>query len=155
MLDLYQVAIVFLTSKSNFDFVVDIVQVLAGIATVIALFFIWSTFRHERDKQQTQLAGDLFRDIRQLEQEFMSIEPDGNKEKLDQWYSRFFNTLEWSSFLINKRKISDKETVKFFAPLIKGAYEHFYMDERRLERDPDKPDDYPEFKKLYQKIKSI
>lgn len=155
MLDLYHVAIVFLTSKSNFDFVVDIVQIIAGIATGIALLFIWSTFRHERDKQQTQLAGELFRDIRQFEQELMNIEPDSDKEKLDQWYSRFFNTLEWSSFLINKRKISDKETVKFFVPLIKGAFEGFYMDKNRLKRNPDKPEDYPEFKKLYQKIKSM
>ncbi len=155
MLDLYHIAIVFLTSKSNFDLVADIAQIIAGIATGIALIFIWNTFRHEKGKQQTQLAGELFRDIRQIEQELMSIDEDIDHEKLDQWYSRFFNTLEWSSFLRNEMKISDQKTVKFFIPLIKGAYEHFYMDKNRLTRNPDNPEAYPEFKKLYQKIKSI
>lgn len=63
---------------------VDIAQIKGGPATGAAFFFIWNTFRHGKNKQQIQLVDQLFRDIRQFEQELMRIELDMNHEELDQ-----------------------------------------------------------------------
>jgi hypothetical protein len=88
------------------------------------------------------LAGDLFRDIRELEKELTTIQnKKKDLDKLDDWYSRYFNTLEWFSFLINEKKISDKKIIDYFKPLIIESYEEQYLDPERRKRDPDQPKD--------------
>lgn len=155
MTNLETMIVEFLIPYLSYGNLIGFFQALGDIATFVALFFIWNTFRHEKDKQQTQLAYDIFKDIRQLEQEFSKLDKpvNGNFEVIDDWYSRYFNTLEWLSFLINEKKITNKETRGFLEPLIKESYEEFYMDSNRLKRSPDEPKEFSEFKRLYQKLK--
>ena len=68
------------------------------------------------------------------------------------WFSRMFNSLEWLSFMINEKIMSDKKLVEFIKPMIISYYDDTFLKSASLvERDLD---NYPQFKKLYQAVKS-
>ena len=47
--------------KIDYNFIIDIAQVISGVATAVALFFLYKTLRHERDRHQTQLTYDILK----------------------------------------------------------------------------------------------
>jgi hypothetical protein len=67
------------------------------------------------------------------------------------WYSRMFNSLEWLSFMINERIITDKKLIEYIKPMIISYYEDTLLKSGSAsERDSSR---YQHFKKLYQTVK--
>ena len=103
----------------------------------------------------------MFKDIRSLESELDTIayldvnDPVGSaqdkSERLRGWDSRFFNTLEWLAFLINKGQVKDSSLKGFFKDSIIGWYEKLFLTHMKQAVDNDK--EFPELKKLYQVFK--
>ena len=62
-----------------------------------------------------------------------------------------FNSLEWLSFMINERMITDKKLIEYVKPIIISYYEDtFLISGSASERNPSR---YQQFKKLYQTVK--
>jgi len=66
--------------------------------------------------------------------------------------SRLFNTLEWYAFLVNKNEIKYKSIIKYFKDTILDYYEDNFLADATAEQISD-PEEYPEFKQLYQDLK--
>jgi uncharacterized protein YutD len=64
------------------------------------------------------------------------------------WDSRFFNTLEWFSFLVNENTIKDTKIKSFFKEALIDWHDNLLQ--AKYKNDPAK---YPEFKKLYKDLK--
>ncbi len=146
------------------DNVVTIIEVVAGSATAAALFFAALTFLRVRKTDQVRLVEGVFKDIRSLESELDNIvhlpldeyDPEGSandkSERLAGWDSRFFNTLEWFSFLVNKGEVRDKNLKVFFKDAVINWYERLFLS--HMPTAVNNPKEYPELKKLYEKMKT-
>jgi hypothetical protein len=67
------------------------------------------------------------------------------------WYIRMFNSLEWLSFMINERMITDKKLIEYIKPVIISYYEDTFLKSGSAsERESSQ---YQQFKKLYQTMK--
>jgi hypothetical protein len=71
----------------------------------------------------------------------------------NQWYSRLFNTLNWLSFMINEKMITDNKLIQHMRPVITRYYEDMFVKNVSVEERDSKF--YQEFTKLYQTIKEI
>jgi len=69
-----------------------------------------------------------------------------------QWYSRMFNTLNWLSFMINEKMITDKKMIERMKPVIARYYEDMFLKNASAE-EKEGSNSYQGFKKLYQTIK--
>lgn len=120
---------------------------IPGVIAAIGLFFNWWAIRESRKTRELQIFYTVFKDIKQLEEK----QPDyQTAEQQQAWNSLFFNTLEFFSFLINQKMVSDKRVAEFFGDSIKAWYEELFL--KKLPKEQvDDPDDYTEFKTLYKK----
>jgi hypothetical protein len=79
--------------------------------------------------------------------------PSGSQfdDARNSWYFRMFNSLEWLSFMINERIITDKKLIEYIKPMIISYYEDTFLKSGSAsERDPSR---YQQLKKLYQTVK--
>ena len=68
------------------------------------------------------------------------------------WFSRMFNSLEWLSFMINEKIMTDKKLVEYIKPMIISYYDNTFLKSvSAIEGDSN---NYPQFKKLYQTVKN-
>jgi hypothetical protein len=128
----------------DWKMIVDISQVIASGAVAFALWYTIKTFSWAKRADQIKLAEGVFKDLREMQHELHSDSFDSTD-----WDTRFFNTLEWFSFLINEKTIKDAKIKTFF----KGALIEWH-DSLLQPKDKTDPAMYPEFKKLYKDLKS-
>lgn len=63
-------------------------------------------------------------DLRNLDLELAKISSGSEyDETRSRWHSRTFNTLNWLSFLINVKLISDKRIIEHLKPILISYYE--------------------------------
>lgn len=134
------------------EFPSDYIQILvAGIYT-IALVYTIVTFRRSKKLDQITSLGDVMKELRDVEREMAKI-PSGSQydEVRSSWYSRMFNSLEWLSFMINEKIVTDKKLVEYIKPMVINYYDNSFLKYvSAIDRDSD---NYPQFKKLYQAVK--
>jgi hypothetical protein len=67
-------------------------------------------------------------DLRNLDLEIEKI-PSGSQcdDTRSTWHSRTFNTLNWLSFLINEKIISDKRIIAHLKPIMISYYEGMFL----------------------------
>lgn len=91
-------------------------------------------------------------DLRNLDLELAKIPSEHEYDDTrSRWYSRTFNTLNWLSFLINEKVISDKRIIEHLKPIIISYYEDIFMKYPSITKTDS--GSYPDFKKLYQAFK--
>lgn len=110
------------------------------------------TFRRIGTTEQVKLVEKIKDSLYDLDKELPTIKDD-DEDALSLWDSRLFNTLEWYSFLVNKKKITDKNLKEYFKDVIINHYEEHFL-EKASEQEKNDPDQYPEFKTLYKELKA-
>lgn len=110
------------------------------------------TFRRIGTTEQVKLVEKIKDSLYELDKELPTIKDD-DEDALSLWDSRLFNTLEWYSFLVNKKKITDKNLKEYFKDVIINHYEEHFL-ERASEQEKNDPDQYHEFKTLYKELKA-
>lgn len=110
------------------------------------------TFRSIGTTEQVKLVEKIKDSLYDLDKELPTIKDD-DEDALSLWDSRLFNTLEWYSFLVNKKKITDKNLKEYFKDVIINHYEEHFL-EKASEQEKNDPDQYPEFKTLYKELKA-
>jgi hypothetical protein len=135
------------------DFPSDYIQIIAAAIYAIALFYTIVTFQRSKRIDQIASLGDVMKELRDVDRELAKI-PSGPRfdEVRSPWFSRMFNSLEWLSFMINEKIMTDKKLVEYIKPVIISYYDDtFLKSASTIERDSD---NYPQFKKLYKDVKS-
>ena len=92
------------------EFPSDYIQILAAAIYAIALFYTVVTFQRSKRIDQITSLGDVMKELRDVDRELAKI-PSGTQydEIRGPWFSRMFNSLEWLSFLINEKIMTDKK----------------------------------------------
>jgi len=136
------------------DDVVKWVPILVPSAGAIiggaGLFINACSFIKSRKLEEIRLAESIFKDIRDFEDRIDNI--DDKEEKLE-WGRKFFNVIEWLSFLINNNHINDEKLVDYFKDDIKVWHKEWFTYDYLEKRFRDDKNTYEEFRKLYSRFK--
>ena len=131
----------------------DYIQIIVAIIYGIALFYTVVTFRRAKELDQISITETIFNDLRELDRELSKIpsgsQHDSSREEL---YSRILNTVDWLCFLVNKKVISDRRMIEYMRPTLIQYFEDTFV--QNILSDGRYSNSYPEFRKLYQKIKT-
>jgi hypothetical protein len=130
----------------------DYIQILAACIYGAALFYTIVTFRRTKRLDQITLSNTIFGELRQLDRELAKmpsgVEYDSARIEV---YIRILNTLDYLSFLVNEKVISDKSMITYMKPDLIGYYGETLI--QKILKDERNSHSYQQFKKLYQKIK--
>ena len=128
------------------------IQIVVAAIYAIALFYTIVTFQRSKRLDQITSLGDVMNELRDADRELAKI-PSGSQfdDARNSWYFRMFNSLDWLSFMINERIITDKKLIEYIRPMIISYYEDIFLKSvSASERDSSR---YQKFKKLYQSVK--
>src|SRR5215210_6103163 len=126
----------------------EYIQIIAAGIYAIALFYTIVTFRRTKKLDQITLSDRIFSELRELDRELAKIPSESQYDNArNQVYSRIFNTLDYLSFLVNRKIIDDKRLLDYMKPFIIRYYEEtFLKNGSSVERDSNS---YQQFKKFY------
>ena len=130
----------------------DLIQIIVAAIYAIALFYTIVTFQRSKRVDQITSLGDVMNELRDADRELEKI-PSGSQfdDIRNSWYFRMFNSLEWLSFMINERMITDKKLIEYVKPMIISYYEDTFLKSGSAsERDSSR---FQHLKKLYQTVK--
>ena len=130
----------------------EYIQIIVAAIYAITLFYTIVTFQRSKRLDQITSLGDVMNELRDVDRELAKI-PSGSQfdDVRNSWHFRMFNSLDWLSFMINKRIITDKKLIEYINPMIIGYYEDTFLKSGSAnERDSSH---YQQLKKLYQTVK--
>lgn len=139
------------TSSGNLDFS-GTASAASAIIALIALIIALYTLRDSRKALQLEIFDRSFNSIIETEKLLYEYMDAPEKKDLKQWDSLFFNQVEYFSFLVNEKHLSDKKILGFFADAIVIWYDKLFLT-IASEKDIKNPTVYPEMKKLYKRLR--
>jgi hypothetical protein len=130
----------------------DYIQIIVAIIYAVALFYTVITFKRSKELDQIRITETIFNDLRQLDRELSKLpsssQDDQGRKEL---YSRILNTVDWLSFLINTKVITDRRMILYMKPTLIQYYQDTFV--QNMLADERYSDSYHQFKKLYQRMK--
>ncbi|MGA8914011.1 MAG: hypothetical protein WCF06_10485 [Nitrososphaeraceae archaeon] len=131
----------------------EYIQIISAGIYAAALFLTVITFRRTKRLDQIALSDNIYKELRNLDLELAKVPPGSQYDNArNQWYFRIFNTLNWLSFMINEKMITDKKIIEHMKPDIARYYEDMFLKNASVD-EKEGSNSYQEFKKLYQTIK--
>ncbi len=130
----------------------EFIQIIVAAIYAITLFYTIVTFQRSKKLDQITSLGDVMNELRDVDRELAKI-PSGSQfdDVRNSWYLRMFNSLDWLSFTINERIITDKKLIECIKPMIISYYEETFLKSGSVnERDSSH---YQQLKKPYQTVK--
>ena len=130
----------------------EFIQIIVAAIYAITLLYTIVTFQRSKKLDQITSLGDVMNELRDADRELAKI-PSGSQfdDVRNSWYIRMFNSLDWLSFTINERIITDKKLIEYIKPMIISYYEETFLKSGLVnERDSSH---YQQLKKLYQTVK--
>ncbi|MDQ3839591.1 MAG: hypothetical protein M3297_10020 [Thermoproteota archaeon] len=95
---------------------------------------------------------DEMKELRVLDRDLAKMRPgfqDNNTK--DEVYYRILNTVDWLSFLVNTKMVSDEGLIRRIEPVVVRYYEDIYLDNEQLGEKMSNT--YQDLEELYRKIK--
>jgi hypothetical protein len=130
----------------------EFIQIIVAAIYAITLLYTIVTFQRSKKLDQITSLGDVMNELRDVDRELAKI-PSGSQfdDVRNSWYLRMFNSLDWLSFTINERIITDKKLIEYIKPMIISYYEETFLKSGSVnERNSSH---YQQLKKLYQTVK--
>jgi hypothetical protein len=130
----------------------DYIQIIVAIIYAVALFYTVLTFKRSKELDQIRVTETIFNDIRQLDRELSRLRSSSQDDQVrKELYSRILNTVDWLSFLINTKVITDRRMISYMKPTLIQYYQDTFV--QNMLADERYSNSYHQFKKLYQKMK--
>jgi hypothetical protein len=106
----------------------DYIQIISAGIYAAALFYTVITFRRSKKLDQITQTNLIVSSWRDLEIELSKVPPGSEHDfSRNQWIYRMFNDIEWPSFLINEKFISDRKILKQLEPTLIDYYENMFQ----------------------------
>lgn len=130
----------------------DYIQLIVAIIYAVALYYTVITFKRSKELDQIRVTETIFNDIRQLDRELSKLHSSSQDDQVrKELYSRILNTVDWLSFLINTKVITDKRMIAYMKPTLIQYYQDTFV--QNMLADERNSNSYHQFKKLYQRMK--
>lgn len=136
----------------------EYIQIIAAGIYATALFYTIVTFRRSKRLDQLALSDRIFHELRELDRELAKIPPESQYDNArNQAYSRIFNTLDYLSFLVNRKVIDDRWLLEYMKPQIIKYYEEIFLTHTPsssvVADERDSQSSYQELRRLYLKFR--
>jgi hypothetical protein len=130
----------------------DYIQIIAAIIYAIALYYTVVTFKRTKELDQITITETIFNDLRELDRELSKL-PSGSQHDpaRNELYSRLLNTVDWLSFLINTKVITDRRMIGYMIPTLIQYSQDLFV--QKMLADERYSNSYQQFRKLYQRMK--
>ena len=130
----------------------DYIQIIVAIIYAVALYYTVITFKRSKELDQIRVTETIFNDIRQLDRELSKLRSSSQDDQVrKELYSRILNTVDWLSFLINTKVITDRRMILYMKPTLIQYYQDTFV--QSMLADERYSNSYHQFKKLYQIMK--
>lgn len=130
----------------------DYIQIIVAIIYAVALFYTVITFKRSKELDQIRVTETIFNDIRQLDRELSKLRSSSQDDQVrKELYSRILNTVDWLSYLINTKVITDRRMILYMKPTLIQYYQDTFV--QSMLADERYSNSYHQFKKLYQRMK--
>lgn len=130
----------------------DYIQIIVAIIYAVALYYTVITFKRSKELDQIRVTETIFNDIRQLDGELSKLRSTSQDDQVrKELYSRILNTVDWLSFLINTKVITDRRMILYMKPTLIQYYQDTFV--QSMLADERYSNSYHQFKKLYQRMK--
>jgi hypothetical protein len=130
----------------------DYIQIIVAIIYAVALYYTVITFKRSKELDQIRVTETIFNDIRQLDRELSKLRSSSQDDQVrKELYSRILNTVDWLSFLINTKVITDRRMILYMKPTLIQYYQDTFV--QSMLADEKYSNSYHQFKKLYQRMK--
>jgi hypothetical protein len=109
-------------------------------------------YSKSKRSDQISLATEVMHELRDLDRELAKIPSESQNDDVKGGvYSRMLNTVDWLSFLVNEKMVTDKRLVARMKPIVVRYYEDLVQNNVPLDEKKAMP--YPDLEKLYRRIK--
>ena len=130
----------------------DYIQIIVAVIYAVALYYTVITFKRSKELDQIRVTETIFNDIRQLDRELSKLRSCSQDDQVrKELYSRILNTVDWLSFLINTKVITDRRMILYMKPTLIQYYQDTFV--QSILADERYSNSYHQFKKLYQRMK--
>jgi hypothetical protein len=130
----------------------EYIQIIVAIIYAVALYYTIITFKRSKELDQIRVTETIFNDIRQLDRELSKLRSSSQDDQVrKELYSRILNTVDWLSFLINTKVITDRRMIAYMKPTLIQYYQDTFV--QNMLADERYSNSYHQFKKLYQRMK--
>lgn len=130
----------------------DYIQIIVAVIYAVALYYTVITFKRSKELDQIRVTETIFNDIRQLDRELSKLRSSSRDDQVrKELYSRILNTVDWLSFLINTKVITDRRMILYMKPTLIQYYQDTFV--QSMLADERYSNSYHQFKKLYQRMK--
>jgi hypothetical protein len=130
----------------------DYIQIIAAIIYALALYYTVVTFKRTKELDQITITETIFNDLRELDRELSKL-PSGSQHDpaRNELYSHILNTVDWLSFLINVKVITDRRMIGYMKPTLIQYSQDLFV--QKMLADESHSNSYLQFRKLYQRMK--
>jgi hypothetical protein len=130
----------------------DYIQIIAALIYGIALYYTVVTFKRTKELDQITITETIFNDLRELDRELSKL-PSGSQHDpaRNELYSHILNTVDWLSFLINVKVITDRRMIGYMKPTLIQYSQDLFV--QKMLADERYSNSYQQFRKLYQRMK--
>lgn len=129
----------------------DYLQIIVAAIYTVALYYTVVTFRRSKELDQITVTETIFKDLRELDRELYKLPSDSQQNEVrNDLYTRILNTMDWLSYLINVKVVSDKRMIAYMKP----TFLQYYQDSniQNILANERYSNSYQEFRKLYKKM---
>jgi hypothetical protein len=130
----------------------EYIQIIAALIYGIALYYTVVTFKRTKELDQITITETIFNDLRELDRELSKL-PSGSQHDpaRNELYSHILNTVDWLSFLINVKVITDRRMIGYMKPTLIQYSQDLFV--QKMLADERYSNSYQQFRKLYQRMK--
>jgi hypothetical protein len=130
----------------------DYLQIIVAIIYALALYYTVVTFKRTKELDQITITETIFNDLRELDRELSKL-PSGfqHDPARNELYSHILNTVDWLSFLINVKVITDRRMIGYMKPTLIQYSQDLFV--QKMLADESHSNSYLQFRKLYQRMK--
>ena len=112
-----------ITNNPVTGFSLALAQIISSSVVAIALFFTIKNHLNTHTTEQVKIAHDIFFQYEELLKEYGILLRQGKvKEERKEWAARYCRLIEWFSFLVNTKQITNPRVIGFYEETVTKAY---------------------------------
>jgi hypothetical protein len=141
-------------TSETWSIVASVATAVGTAVAALGLIGAWLGIRQNTRAMGLQVLESIFKDIRQLDREYIGEFARWNPAQRNAWSATFFNTVEYLCFVVNRKITRDEALKKFFFDEALPAWRKTFDEHVRDGIIKDAPEMFPEFKRAYRSITS-
>lgn len=139
-------------TPENWSVIASVATALGTILAAFGLIGAWLGIKQNTRAMELQVLESIFKDIRELDRQYIAEFAIWNPAQQNAWSATFFNSVEYLCFVVNRKITKDHVLKKFFFDEALPAWRKMFDEHVKTGVIRDAPEMFPEFKKAYRTI---